>query len=203
MFLTKIELDIGSRAVREALADCQKMHRLLNGLCDESRMHAQLLYRVKTEGRKCAVYLYSAEALQPERCLPFMHWAGDRDISAFVAGLQNGRTLRFDLLTMPSKKVGQEGKKNSQRRVLRTVEERLAWIQRKAEQNGFAIQSLQEQKSGGFLGNHDEIHGSRMYWNAYHYTGVLEITDETAFRKAFSEGIGPGKAYGLGMILVF
>lgn len=203
MFLTKIELDIGSRAVREALADCQKMHRLLNGLCDEARTNAQLLYRIKSDGRKCAAYLYSEEALQPEKCLPFMHWAGDRDISSYVDGLRNGKTMRFDLLTMPSKKVGFDGKKNSQRRVLRTQEERIAWLYRKAQQNGFAIHGVQELESTDFSGNHNEQRGSRMYWNAYHYSGILEITDEAAFCKAFSEGIGPGKAYGLGMILVF
>lgn len=203
MFLTKIELDIGSRAVRDALADCQKMHRLLNGLCDESRTDAQLLYRIKSDGRKCAAYLYSEKALQQEKCLPFMHWAGDRDISVFVGGLQNGKTMRFDLLTMPSKKVAQDGRKNSQRRVLRTQEERIVWLNRKAQQSGFVIHSVQELESTDFAGNHNVQHVNRMYWNAYHYTGILEITDEAAFCTAFSSGIGPGKAYGLGMILVF
>lgn len=202
MYLTKIELDIGSRAVREALADCQKMHRLLNGLTNEAREDAQLLYRVKTVGRQCTVYLYSAEALHSEKCLPFMRWAGDRDITAFTETLRSGRTIRFDLLTMPSKKMASGGRKNSQRRVLRTAEERIAWLHRKAEQSGFLIRYVQEQESMDFSGNHDQQHGSRMHWNAYHYTGVLEITDEAAFQKVFSMGIGPGKAYGLGMILL-
>lgn len=203
MYLTKIEMDLGNRAVREALADCQKMHRLLNGLCEVARGDAQLLYRLKNAGRTCSAYLYSAEPLCRGKCLPFMEWAGERDISALVSGFRNGKVMRFDLVTMPSKKVPAGNGKNSQRRVLRLPEERIEWLRRKAEQNGFSILQVQELEGTDFSGNHGMEKGSRMVWNAYHYSGLLEVADEAAFRKAFSSGIGPGKAYGLGMILLF
>lgn len=202
MYLTKIELDMGKRAVRAALGDCQMMHRLLNGLFSCSRGEAQLLYRVQNTGRYCAVYLYSDSPLIREKLLPFMALAGERDVSTWLSAMTVGQRLRFDLLTMPSKKVAQEGSKNSRRRVLRTADERMAWLARKASQNGFEILNVQELESSAFSGKHKAEHGGRMNWDSYHYSGILEIRDALAFQKALSNGIGPGKAYGLGMILL-
>lgn len=202
MYLTKIELDPGNRTVRSALGDCQKMHRLLNGLFTSPREEAKLLYRVRSSGHNCAVYLYSDSPVLREKLLPFMVLAGERDVSAWQSAMTEGQIVRFDLLTMPSRKVMQEGSKNSRRRVLRTMEERLAWLARKAAQNGFEILSVQELETSGFSGNHEADQGGRMNWDAYHYTGILEIRDAKAFQRALAGGLGPGKAYGLGMILL-
>lgn len=202
MYLTKIELDMRNRAVRMALGDCQRMHCLVNGLFDRSREDERLLYRVKADGWDCAVYLYSDGPLAQEKLLPFMRLSGQRDISQWLQGMTGGRRMHFDLLTMPSKKVGLESGGNSRRRVLRTEEERMAWLARKACQNGFEILSVQELDNSGFSGNHEAEQGGRMNWSAYHYHGILEIRDSAAFQRALSGGIGPGKAYGLGMILL-
>ena len=40
-----------------------------------------------------------------------------------------------------------------------------------------------------------------MYVTGYHYQGLLQITDSEHFRHALQEGIGSGRAYGLGMLL--
>ena len=202
MYLTIIELDLGNRTVRGALGDCQRMHRLLNGLFANSRGEVQLLYRVQNSGRNCGVYLYSESPVIREKLLPFMVLAGERDVSAWQSTMTEGRRVRFDLLTMPSKKVAQADGKNSRRRVLRTEEERMAWLARKASRNGFEILSVQELEATSFAGNHEAEQGGQMNWDAYHYSGLLEIRDASAFQKALSGGIGPGKAYGLGMILL-
>ncbi len=202
MYLTKIDLELSNRTVCAALGDCQKMHRLLNGLFDSSRQDVQLLYRVRGRGRDCSVYLYSSCPIRPEKLLPFMTLEGQRDLSGWLDTMKPGRRLRFDLLTMPSKKEPQETGKNSRRRILKTEEERLAWMERKAAQNGFALVQMQELETVGFSGKHSQEQGGRMSWNAYHYTGILEIRDAEAFRKAMEQGIGPEKAYGLGMILL-
>ena len=41
-----------------------------------------------------------------------------------------------------------------------------------------------------------------MYHDAYHYQGTLQITDAAAFRRAMQGGIGSGRAYGFGMLMV-
>lgn len=202
MYLTKIELDLRQRAARAALADCQQMHRFLNGLFDCPREEAELLYRIQNQSNHCSVYLYSACPIVQEKLLPFMHFAGQRDLSDWLQGLTEGRGLSFDFLTMPSKKVGQESGKNSRRRVLRTAEERLAWLDRKANQNGFEILNIHELESSSQFGRHEDARGGKMVLDAYHYRGILQIRNAEQFQKAMASGIGPGKAYGLGMILL-
>ena len=98
--------------------------------------------------------------------------------------------------------MAQEGAKNSRRRILRTEEERLDWLRRKAEQNGFELVSCQELESGCQTGTHAVEQGGKMRMDSYHYQGVLRICHAEQFRSAVRNGIGPGKAYGLGMLLL-
>lgn len=200
MYLIKINMDRSQRLIRSAMADCQKMHRLLMGLFDAPRQEAKVLYRLKEQGMQIAVYLYAAIPVIEERLLPGMTLAGQREVTEWLSSMQNGRCFRFDLVAMPSKKVG-NGAKNSQRRVLRMPEERMEWLQRKADQNGFRILDVLEQGNASFYGEHTE-NGGDMHWDSYHYTGMLEIVDQTVFQTAVENGIGPGKAYGLGMMLL-
>ena len=113
-----------------------------------------------------------------------------------------GQLWSFDLIAAPTKKVGAEGKKNSQRRILRTPGERQEWLERQAEQNGFAILQAQELEQLHICGRHKADKGGVMYHDAYHYQGILQITDGEAFRRAMQTGIGSGKAYGFGMMMV-
>lgn len=201
MYLTKIELQADSQAVHNALADCQKMHRDLCGLFESSRQEAGLLYRLRGDGNQRAVYLYSAVPVLPQKLLPYMRLAGQRDLTEWVNSLQPGRRMGFDLVTMPSKKVPRSDGGNSRRRAFATIDERQKWLNRKAEQNGFAILSFAELETVDFSGAHPTQEG-RMDWKAWHYRGILEIRDANAFSAALANGIGPGKAYGLGMILL-
>lgn len=200
MYLIRIDLERSSRMVRSAMADCQQMHRLVMGLFDAGREDAEVLYRVKEQGMNISLYLYSAVPVMEERLLPGMQLGGQREVSAWLDTMTAGRCLRYDLLAMPSKKVAGEGK-NSRRRVLRTEEERMEWLHRKAQQNGFRLLDVTESGSTSFSGRHSDRDGV-MYWDSYRYTGMLQITDEAAFRNALKKGIGPGKAYGLGMLLL-
>ena len=100
------------------------------------------------------------------------------------------------------KKVAEEGHKNSRRRILREKTERLEWLSRKAAQYGFALLQANEMEDVHMTGKHAQEQGGRMYWDGYRYDGVLQIQDEERFRQAVSGGIGAGKAYGLGMLLL-
>ena len=98
--------------------------------------------------------------------------------------------------------MASEGKKNSQRRILRQPQERQEWLERKAAQNGFSIIQAQEQEQLHVSGKHKADKGGVMYHAAYHYQGILQITDVDSFRQALEKGIGSGKTYGFGMMMV-
>lgn len=202
MYLTKLELDLSAPAVRAALHDGQKMHRLVTGFFGTDRKSAKVLYRYRIRGIYMELYLYSERLIVSERLLPGMRLVAQRDVSSWLESMETGQTFGFQLMTMPFKKVAEDGAKNSRRRALRTQEERLAWLERKAGQSGFRILSVQETPVEKQTANHPEDRGGRMIVDAWYYTGRLLITDAEAFRQALCEGIGPGKAYGLGMLLL-
>ena len=202
MYLSKIEMSLSDPAVRAALRDAQKMHRLASDLFQLSRQEAQLVFRVQTKGQKVALYSYAAAPIDRGRLLPGMLLAGERELDDWLASMEAGQRWGFDLLTMPFKKVPDGESRNSRRRVLRTQEERLKWLARKAEQNGFAILNVQELPGGKASALHPEEKGGRLYLDAFQYTGTLQIMDAERFREAVRCGIGPGKAYGLGMLLL-
>lgn len=202
MILTKIEMSVSDPAVRAALRDAQKMHRLASGLFQVAREDVHLLYRVRTEGTLVSLYLYADRPIERERLLPGMSLAGERDLEDWLDSMQNGRILGFELMTMPFKKTAGGNNKNSRRRVLRTQEERLAWLARKAEQNGFVILEALESPGERISASHSSEKGGQLFLDSFRYTGVLRITDAQTFRKAIRNGIGPGKSYGLGMLLL-
>lgn len=200
MYLTKIDLRPDERTIQFALANCQQMHRHVTGLFGTDRKSAQVLYRLRQERGCNAIYLYSACPVDASRLLRGMTLAGQRDLTGWVSEFAAGQRWQFDLLAAPMKKVSAEGRKNSQRRILRTAEERMQWLARKAEQSGFRVLTVRELEYVRQSGRRPESH--RMYLDAYHYTGSLEILEADAFRRALTQGIGSGRAYGLGMLLL-
>lgn len=202
MYLTKIDLVLQQRGIHRALGDCQQLHQMIMGLFESDRKSAGVLYRVREDHHTAAIYLYSTRPVDRERLLEGMRFSGQRDLTAWLGTLRAGQVWRFDLLASPSKKVGQDGSKNSRRRILRTLGERCAWLERKGEQNGFRLLDCQELEGGQLIGRHGQERGGIMYLDRYHYQGALQITDEKQFQRAVQDGIGPGKSYGLGMLLL-
>lgn len=201
MYLTKLEMPLHSRWAAGALSDCQRMHRLVSGLFGDGRQEQNVLYRVRTLRGAVQLYIYSA--IPPAHIPEEVSVAGQRDLTSWLEELREEQYWGFDLLTMPFKKVSRaEPGKRSQRRILREPEERLQWLRRKGEQNGFAVVEVQELEQTKVQGRHPQEQGGAMYWDVIHYQGVLQITDAQRFRSAVETGIGPGKAYGLGMLLL-
>lgn len=201
MYLTKISLQPRMPTIRRTLEDCQQMHRQVTGLFGLDRKSGDILYRLRTERGNYALYLYSAVPVDRSCLLPGMCFEGERDLQGWMAGMAVGQVWGFDLLALPTKKVPAEGKKNSQRRVLRSTDERMAWLSRKGVQHGFALLDVQEQEHIQQFGRHNPLN-SKMYLDAYHYNGILQIKEVELFQAALTGGIGAGKAYGMGMLLL-
>lgn len=203
MYLTKIEIDLANNSgYRAALWDSQKMHKLVSGFFDAQRKDAGILFCKSITGRVMSLYMYSQIPVLSDRLLPGMNLAAQRDLSSWIDNLKAGQKFGFRLLTMPFKKVGAEGVKNSRRKALDTAEERLSWLGRKSQQGGFMILSVNEISDEKINVRHPSEKGGSMIMNTWQYTGFLQITDTELFRKTLCCGIGPGKAYGLGMLVL-
>lgn len=208
MYLSKILLDIRHPSVRQALRDANDMHRnIMAGFseCDGSRAaraEIRVLYRLFSN-RSQLYLLVSSDELPNSAALTARGFHTDdsliRDITPLKETFQTGLCLSFELFASPCRKVKGEGR-NSRRMFLKTQEERADWLARKGAAGGFQLLQLDE------IGGRTDVggrRGSEMIKNsAILYRGILRITDSEAFWHSFSGGIGPGKAYGMGMLNV-
>lgn len=204
MLMTCVEVDRLHPSTRQALADCCDMHRNIMRLFASSddrlcRTDEQILYRVITQNS--AVYLYITSKSFPD--LNATSWIKkehyrQQDLQRLLAGFSKGQVFSFDLLTHPSKKQKQANG-NSKRVFLRTSEERAAWLSRQGEKNGFHVIGLYEEEPY-------DMHGKRstgiMKLRVVRMKGQLQVVDAEKFAAAYQNGIGPEKAYGLGMLLL-
>lgn len=203
MYLTCVSMDRTHPSTWQALSDCCDMHRNVMRLFSSApnmRSEGQILYRVLEEGGQTHLYIASAERPDLSQAA-WLHRGRDarqRELSPVLELFLKGDVFLFDLLTHPSKKVD-VGRNNSSRIFLRNQEERRAWLTRQGVKYGFELVTFREDDP------HD-IRGKRktgmIVLRTVRFTGILRITDAVAFRRAYVEGIGPEKAYGLGMLML-
>lgn len=206
MFLTKMILDISHPGIRRALRDCNEMHRDLMSAFPQydttARKSENVLFRLIERSDGVSLMMTSDSLPDTDRLcrLGYQVLPGCvKDISALEGAFREGMLLRFELLASPCKKCG-FGQKNSRRVFLRTEEERLQWLERQGEKYGFQICNLEEKAIQTALdGKKNSMY---IHYDAVSMSGVLKITDTSAFWQAYRQGIGPGKAYGLGMLTV-
>ena len=200
MILSKFQLDIRNFQGRKCIIDCQDMHRSIMRLFHCNRQEGNVLYRFNP--KKMMVYIQSEKDPDLNDIPAGMNFKGKINMKGFEETISNGQNFYFDVLVSPTKKVMAEGAKNSRRKYLCSIEERLNWLNRKASQAGFAIKKVYENNSMIVTGTHKEDKGGRFHCKAVSYQGVLTVLDSEKFYNAWKKGIGSGKAYGQGMLLL-
>ena len=227
IYLSRLVPNIRSREARHDLADCACMHRtLMNAFPDglssngAARSEAGLLYRIESIDK--ALVLLVQSALPPAWTHLPPSWLQPesepevKEIAEALGRIESGSVLRFKLVANPTRKIGTktgaDGRKNNGKRVeLRSEEEWLAWLERKAGQSGFRLKAVRaaahvpDVRSGRDLratGLEKGTDGSpsRLTFYGVAFEGRLEVVDTALFHAALQAGIGSGKAYGYGLL---
>ena len=121
-----------------------------------------------------------------------------RNVDEWNASLKNGTYLRFSVLARPMKG------NNSRHTPLYGEEEQMQWFIRQAEKNGFDVEKLQMGREEVKPFRHDRKKNTkRITLNGRYYNGVLKITDIEKFNYVYRHGLGRGKAYGFGMMMLY
>jgi CRISPR system Cascade subunit CasE len=132
-------------------------------------------------------------------------WSDDWQTKEVPPSYFDAKRYHFQLCANPTKKVASllaDGSptKNGKRIPLTRREDLVGWIERKAEQGGFAVDtaSLQTVAKGreyfsnqGRLGLH----------NAIEFRGTLAVLERDQFYETFRRGIGSAKAFGFGLLM--
>lgn len=144
-------------------------------------------------------------------------------VDAVYNRLSAGTPLRFRLRANPTKKIdtktGIDGRRrNGARAELHGDEALLAWLQRKGETAGFELAGVDPNRDvpdvrivseGKLAGDRPTLHHQstgeprdRLTFRTVLFEGRLRVTDAELFRRALAQGIGPGKAYGCGLLSI-
>ena len=132
-----------------------------------------------------------------------------KNYSPFLGGIRSGEILRFRLTANPtvsrSSPKGADGEKARGTVYAHiTTEHQRQWLLQKSERHGFRLAEddfdVTESRWRTFRKGAER--NRRVTLLSVTYDGTLEVTDADAFREALSNGIGRGKAYGMGLLTV-
>jgi CRISPR system Cascade subunit CasE len=231
MYLSKLQLDPRSRTARQWLHDCYAVHRgMMAAFPDadtkEARAALGVLFRVDVRRDGPAAVLVQSRAKPDWSRLPAGTVTivdGPKHVAPAYDGLQAGQQLRFRLRANPTRRVSKwaakpdsdrgEQEANVGKRVeIRHEADRIAWLERR----GRAFDGFELIRVRAHPGHSDDTVAAtrvdpgaplisrprRLTLGAALFEGVLRITDAERFRHAVAEGIGPGKAFGCGLLSV-
>lgn len=217
MYLSQLTLNPRSRQVRSELGNPYELHRtILNAFPNQDAGGpGRVLFRLDVLGRsgeqKLALLVQSDK--QPEwDHLPnldsYLQPTFDPNPAQkeFSPTFTPGQRLHFRLRANPTKRLLHDDPerklKKGQRIGLLKEDEQLAWLQRKAEQAGFAIFSVTvaaEGKQQAKIRRQDEPVYNLTHL-AVRFDGVLQVTDPDRFLLTLQSGIGSGKGLGFGLL---
>ena len=198
MYLTRLRLDPRSAQVRRDLSEPYEMHRTLVRafVRDAEQVPPRILWRAEpTAAWSEPVVLVQAQ--EPANwsvleALPnyLKSRAETRDISP-GDWLQPGQSYRFRLFANPT--VTRDGKRQG----LVSEEAQLTWLARQGERHGFAVEAALVTGSEQLRGRKQD---SRISVLQACFEGRLQVRDCAALASALHTGIGPGKAFGCGLL---
>ena len=227
MYLSRLKINPRSREAQQDLADVYQMHRTVMSAfphvegTPDARAELAVLYRLDIWERSGDVVLLVQSRVSPD----WSHLAqgylaastGEvenpvaKDVSKVLEALHEGQMLRFRLRANPTKKIETkstpDGRRQNGRRVdLRTEQLQLEWLARRAEQAGFVLVPTLPRGDvpAVRVGASEKVVGRRrpISLATVLFDGLLEVADSGMFRHAIADGIGPGKAFGCGLMSI-
>lgn len=222
MYLSRLILNPVNPDVQKDIADCHSLHRTILRTFPvvldktvKAREHFGVQFRVDTpkDGR---LVLYVQSSTQPNWSLLKSGYLSSSDMpnpacrpvdTAFNA-ISRGMQLAFTLKANPTKKIGTslkedrlngEKRSNGKRVFINTREAQMDWFNRKAQESGFIVLSVSLRECTAWGSKQKQ---GNLRFDGVIFQGYLHVTDTELFKKALRNGVGPGKAYGFGLLSV-
>jgi CRISPR system Cascade subunit CasE len=232
MYLSRLKLNLRSSDVQRDLADCQNLHRtVMSGFPEYdgnggARAEFGVLYRIENPYDSCV------DVLVQSRITPAWEKVSEatagylaaepevKEVEGNYAAITAGQVFSFRLRANVTRKIktksGPDGKRRHGERVeLWDDGRRLDWLARKGAAGGFEVVTVQVngvkthpairvnpdgKTRGNKSGRPDGP--TRLTFGGVVFEGLLKVTDAAEFRKTLAAGIGPGKAYGFGLLSI-
>lgn len=203
MYLSRVYLDLSNRNTLKAVNSRSVLHGAVEAALTDDR--SRKLWRIDSLGGE--LYLMILSNQKPDLSVIASQFgdtsrAGEtREYDGLLGRIKKGDIWQFRLTANPVKtdnvKQGQ-GKK----RAVTIVDFQKQWLIDRAEKNGFCL-------------SEDSFDVVQNKWCHFYkkeerpvtllsvtFEGLLEVTDEELFKNMLLNGLGRGKAYGMGLMTV-
>jgi CRISPR system Cascade subunit CasE len=196
-YLTQGFLDYET-AARLGLRDVYDWHQLVwRAFPGQDGQQRDFLTRLDRHERERRLRLLIVSPRLPTRPTDWSVVEEDWQTREITASFLAHRHYRFQLRANPTKRENATKK----RLPLRSAEEQLVWLARKAEQSGFAVvENELHVVPEGREWFQVEKRGHSGFHHAVNFEGILAVRDRTLFEVAFVRGIGSAKAFGFGLL---
>lgn len=201
MFIARAKLNRRRRETVRLLEDPSKMHAAVQscfGVDDSGRV----LWRVDEGKHVDELYVVALE--QPdlthiiEECgWPQAHPFESKDYSVLLDRLGDGQRLMFRLTGNPAHKVADH--KNRLAHV--TVAQQESWAEHQLGLAGLDVEMVRSIKNDKLRFNKGDA-GHRVSLSRTVFEGSASVREVDALRNGLTAGLGPGKAYGCGLLTV-
>lgn len=138
--------------------------------------------------------------------------AAHPEVKSFSPSFEKGQHLRFRLAANPTRRLsknslGADGqplkdKKWIGKRVPVPTDQLVEWLIRRAQSGGFSIDEDSTTVQSGYIYVNKTRDGDGQRLRSVRYEGILEVLEADNFRNTLIQGIGPGKAFGFGLLSV-
>ena len=208
MYLSRLQLDLTRRSTMKALASPNLFHGAIEQSTPGPR--ERNLWRIDTLGNR--TYLLILSQRKPELSGVSEQFGSLSDAESWetrayeplLNRVSNGSSWHFRLTANPT--ISKASASSERGKVLGhiTTTYQKQWLIERAEKHGFQleIEAFDVVQSRWLRFRKGTDGGRQVTLLSVTYEGILTITDEDLFRKTLTQGIGRGKAYGLGMLTI-
>ena len=211
IYMTRMQLDLSKRKTMQALANPNLFHGALEQSFPVRKQ--KKLWRVDPLRGKTYLLIVSRE--EPDLTSAAEQFGfpeakekwETRRYNPLLEQLDAGSQWHFRLVAYPTHSVMENKDVSGQRgKVYPHVTPRYQkkWLLDRAEKHGFELseEAFQVVEDHSFFFRKSSDQGRRVSLLAVTFEGVLKVVNPDLFRETLIEGIGRGKAYGMGLLTV-
>lgn len=204
MYLSLLRLNTRSRRALTESSRPYELHRsLMKAFPEQAEGGAgRVLFRLDKDDTTGGISVLVQSEKKPvwENLNGFSDYVADAKYKEYSPEVKNDQVLRFRLRANPTKRSKHSGKREG----ILKMEDQVAWLEKKGEDGGFDILSVNAVNEGfsrdGLTDSGKVKHTTTML--SVRFDGVLRVTDTDVFNNTLTSGIGPAKGFGFGLLSI-